>query len=246
MMKKDPVDNQPWDFTVEAKRRRAEELVRKSEPWILIGCPPCTDYSQIQNLNWKNMTEWVVQRRKTAARVHIEFVVGLYRIQHEAGRLFVHEHPWAASSWKEPAICQLSEELGITKVRGDMCRFGMTQITREGKEELVKKGTGFLTNSPQVAKELSKVCNGGHPHVELKGGDRCRRAQVYPVELSRAMCRGAAREKEFRNQGLYAIGAVQIDQAGNVDPKKLYEGEHEEDMEGEIEVWPEAEKVWPE
>ena len=69
---------------------------------------------------------------------------------------------------------------------------------------------------------------------------------MYPMELSRAMCRGAAREKEFRNQGLYAIGAVQIDQAGNVDPKKLYEGEHEEDMEGEIEDWPEAEQVWPE
>ena len=195
LTKNDPTDNQPWDFTIESKRRRAEQLIKESEPWELIGCPPCTDFSQMQNLNWRKMSEWEVKRRITAARAHLEFAIKLYKLQHEAGRLFIHEHPWSAKSWDEPAMRELCEEIGVIKVRGDMCRFGMKQTNREGVEQAVKKGTGFLTNSPQVAKELSRVCDGKHSHVLLKGGDRTKKAQVYPVELGRAMCRGAAREK---------------------------------------------------
>ena len=47
----DPFDNLPWNFLSAAKRRRAEKLVEETEPWILIGGPPCTDFSQMQRLN---------------------------------------------------------------------------------------------------------------------------------------------------------------------------------------------------
>ena len=59
---------------------------------------------------------------------------------------------------------------------------------------------------------------------------------MYPQELCRAMCRGVAREKEYRNQGLYAIGAVDIDDSGNIDPASLYGGEHEEDEPPKLDV----------
>ena len=120
-------------------------------------------------------------------------------------------------------------------VKSDQCMFGL--LSKEGK--LVKKPTGFLTNSPQVARELSRVCNKRHGHQPLKGGSRCRDAQVYPPELCKAICKGAAREREYRSRGLFAFGVV--DTKG-VDPitQTHFEGEHEEDMpckEEELEGW---------
>ena len=63
----------------------------------------------------------------------------------------------------------------------------MTSKGPDGEEGPVKKGTGFLTNSPQIAKELGKVCDKSHSHVMLKGGSRCSDAQKYPKELCDAM-----------------------------------------------------------
>ena len=42
---------QPWDFGVPAMRRRAEELLDREKPVLLIGSPSCTPFSNIQNLN---------------------------------------------------------------------------------------------------------------------------------------------------------------------------------------------------
>ena len=71
-------------------------------------------------------------------RVHLEFVVKLYKYQISQGRYFVHEHPWAATSWKEECMRSLREEPTVRTVRGDMCRHGMTL---EG--EKVYKPTGW-------------------------------------------------------------------------------------------------------
>ena len=84
----------------------------------------------------------------------------------------------------------------------------------------------FLRMPPQIAAELEQKCDGTHDHLKLKGGDKTVRAQVYPEELCRAVCRGAAREKEYRDQGLYCLGSVDV---CNEAHRPRYGGEHEED-----------------
>ena len=121
----DPYDGQPWDFTLKEKRKRAEELLRSRKPWILVGSPPCTDFSQIQVCNRPRWTEWENERRMMAARVHLEFCIHLYQIQLEEGRLFLHEHPARATSWKEAPMMKLMSKPGVLAVRGDMCQFKM-------------------------------------------------------------------------------------------------------------------------
>ena len=128
------------------------------------------------------------------ARLHLRFAVELYKAQMDEGRLFVHEHPWGAKSWLEEEIMELIQKPEVILVKGDQCRFGL--LSKEG--EVVKKPTGFLTNSPQTAKELARECDGRHRHRQLAGGSRCQQAQVYPPELCKAICRGAARGLEFR------------------------------------------------
>ena len=43
---------------------------------------------------------------------------------------------------------------------GHMCSFGMAQWDKEGIG-LIKKPTGLMTNSPEIAKKLDKKCKGG-------------------------------------------------------------------------------------
>ena len=76
----------------------------------------------------------------------------------------------------------------IKRVVGDMCRFGMTQVDECG-EHLFMKPTGYLTNSPKIATELSLRCTTDHHHVQLMGG-RASAAEVYPAQLSEAKIRG--------------------------------------------------------
>ena len=60
------------------------------------------------------------------------------------------------------------EDLGIKKVNAHMCRFKMMSEDDQGKG-LVKKPTGFLTNSDYTRQSLDKQCLGGHRHVQWVG-----------------------------------------------------------------------------
>ena len=97
----------------------------------------------------------------------------------------------------------------ILFVKADQCEFGKT-VKEKGKEHLIQKTTGFLTNSPEIAKELSRRCSGNHQHLQLKGGNLTKQAQVYPPELCKAICRGAAREFSFRGMGHFMIGSLDL------------------------------------
>ena len=68
---------------------------------------------------------------------------------------------------------------GVLMVIADQCAFGLT-VKAKGTERLVRKTTKFLTNSPEIAKELSRRCPQNHDHMQLKGGNYCKQAQRYP------------------------------------------------------------------
>ena len=54
---------------------------------------------------------------------HMLFAIKLYRLQADAGRFFLHEHPSSASSWKIPEMIALMRDLNIEKINAHMCRF---------------------------------------------------------------------------------------------------------------------------
>ena len=122
-----------------------------------MGGPPCTNWSAMMNMNWNKMDEREKKKRMEEARLHLRFAVELYKTQMEEGRLFVHEHPWGAKSWLEEEIKELIQKPGVILVKGDQCRFGL--MSKEG--EVVKKPTGFLTNSPKPPKNWLRSAMGG-------------------------------------------------------------------------------------
>ena len=120
----------------------------------------------------------------------------LYRIQSNAGRYWLHEHPWSAKSWKEPVVTQMLQDLEAMVVQCHQCQLGQVAMRADGSNGAVKKPTGFATNSWCLAEELDKKCPGEHDHVWLLGG-RAKRAAIYPERLCDAICMGLMRQKVF-------------------------------------------------
>ena len=54
------------------------------------------------------------------ARTHLEFACRMYAKQYRAGRVFLHEHPDTAQSWKEPCIQKLMGMPGVRRSKLDM------------------------------------------------------------------------------------------------------------------------------
>lgn len=98
-----------WGFTKEADRKRASDYVDKEKPLVLIGCPPCVAFSQVQALvpDIDGKTRQLAEGTR-----HMEFVSKLYKQHADAGRVFLHEQPSCARSWALPCIRNILRESG--------------------------------------------------------------------------------------------------------------------------------------
>ena len=94
---------------------------------------------------------------------------------------------------------------GVMKTKVHLCTFGMTQITLAGPR-FARKPAGFLTSSPAIATERDRQCDNSRQHVAQEGGDRTRRAQMYPDELCKPICRGLRKQREMDVAGFFQIG----------------------------------------
>ena len=188
----DPDDGLPWNFDKLSKRKKAIQLIKTQSPKLLIGSPMCTAFSIIQGLNKGRMRPENWDKMRKHGKKHLKFACELYKIQHSAGRYFIHEHPDTANSWEEHCVQQVMNLKGVVTVKSHMCQFGMTSVNEEG-DGLVKKPTRYMTNAPLIAEELERFCTGDHRHVHLLGG-RAAKAAIYPPQLCEAILRGLKRQ----------------------------------------------------
>lgn len=195
-----------WDFTLEQHRKKAWRHVLDDKPELVIGSPPCTMFSRLQELNRARMAgnqEWMEKHRKKwiEATVHVKFCVELYKHQLRHGRHFLHEHPHAADSWKLPEIEELLRNPGIHRVRADQCMYGLKTINAEGEQAPAMKPTGFMTSSWGIADELSMKCDRQRERQRLLNS-RAEAAATYPQDLCKAICRGLVKQKLLEKHGV--------------------------------------------
>lgn len=180
-------DGRPWDFNVPGKREKAERLLDAQRPVLLIGTPMCTAFSNIQNLNKHRRDPGVIAAEIEKARNHLKWCCHLYRKQANRGAYFLHEHPAQATSWKMPEIAEVLAIPGVDKVIADQCQLG--QQTDQGDPP--KKPTGFMSNAPEIIRELNRRCHGrrglcsrprGGTHAECLG-KTAQRAAIFQEEL---------------------------------------------------------------
>ena len=136
------------------------------------------------------------EARLEEAKEHVRFCCRIYRLQMEAGRYYLHEHPWSARSWQIKEVVDLCEDPRTMIVQAHQCQFGLTAPLGRpgGKSAPVKKPIGFMTNSWAIAQALNKTCPGGHTHAWLDQG-RAKKAAIYPKQLCEAICRGLDKQK---------------------------------------------------
>ena len=195
----------PWDFNDPGQRQRAEQLLAEQQPEFLIGSPMCTAFSLLQRIGtsipkgepgWRDPEKMAEERAR--AMTHLRFCCRLYLQQMARGGYFVHEHPSSADSWREECIQEVWSKIGVQRVLCDQCLFGQATET----EEPVKKPTGFLTNSPEVAASVGKRCLGQRGQCSRPGGGDhapcigivAQQAAIYHDRLCDALLKGFARQ----------------------------------------------------
>ena len=93
-----------YDSDCAADRNRVREMLDEDEPLLMVGSPPCTCFSMLQELNkhsHRDDIDWQIQFKLNVEKAlrHVLFCIDIYNYQRAHGRLFLHAHPWMASSW---------------------------------------------------------------------------------------------------------------------------------------------------
>ena len=110
---RDPTTGESWDLLKASDRRKCWQILEEQRPWLVIGSPPCTYFSVInQGLNYPKMDPREVARRAAEGRALLGFSLQVYRWQVERGAYFLHEHPASASSWNLAEVQKLSSHPG--------------------------------------------------------------------------------------------------------------------------------------
>ena len=95
----------------------------------------------------------------------------------------------------QSCVQEIAKLPGVQYVECDQCAYGLWWEDELGAAA-VKKPTGWLTNSPEIAKELCKKCPGCERHCKTIGiGKQGMRAiERYPPAQVTAVLRGLKRE----------------------------------------------------
>ena len=211
----DPDDGQPWDFDLAEKRTKARRLLHETKPLFLIGSPMCTAWCTWQRINRLKRDPAVVQRELVKARLHLDFVIQLYRDQIEGGRYFLHEQPRTASSWEEQMVKDLAETPGVRTITADQCQLGAEVPDGQDRGRPVKKAIGFMSNAAHLLRALDRRCHGhgwcsrrkGGIHVQVQGS-LTRKTAIYSDKLCRAIIKGMT--DQLTADGMVKPGEVGI------------------------------------
>ena len=81
------------------------------------------------------------------ARVHMQFVCRMYKLQHDEGRYFLHEHRQSELPWRKDCVQEIQEMTGakLMSVSRGNCNLSSSE-----------KPTVMVTNCPAIAFSLYK------------------------------------------------------------------------------------------
>lgn len=140
-------------------------------------------------MNHRKIKPEVVEELRIEAVRHLRFVIGLYKIQLDGGRHFLHEHPETATSWIDPSMIKLLTLNKDSTVVSDQCMYGLLTPGPDGAPMPAKKPTKWASSSPHMLRRLATRCSKEHIHQQLVSG-RAKGAENYPIELITEILRG--------------------------------------------------------
>lgn len=184
-----------FDLSTRRDRARAWKTLKEEDPDLVVVCPPCGPFSQMQALNYPNMSLEKAMYLLGEGLEHLNFAMKVLEWQVRRGKLGLFEHPDGSKAWHEECVQRVMRIPGMRRVVGDQCEFGL-RVRKD--EDLSKKPTGFLTNGERIAAKLSIRCSGKHEHQKLEGG-RAKGAEQYPPKLCEAIVEGLREDSRKRS-----------------------------------------------
>ena len=130
----DPIDGMLWDFSFEAKRKRAAELLERDKPVLLVACPMCGPFGALQAINYAKLSREEVTAKLRDATAHVKFALDMCLRQYRGWRFFVFEHPASASFWAALMIKHVMQLEGAHMARFDFCQLGMGTVNAAGEK----------------------------------------------------------------------------------------------------------------
>ena len=93
----DDENGNPWDFSIPSQRKKAFEFLERDKQLLLVACPMCRLFSNMNDFNYAKMSEDEIRDKLQNAMMHMRFALTMCLQQFLAGRLFMFEHPAGAS-----------------------------------------------------------------------------------------------------------------------------------------------------
>lgn len=99
-----------------------------------------------------------------------------------------------SKAWTEKVLQKLIQKEESILIKNNQCCFGL----RDLDGGLLKKSTGWITNSKWIAQHLDRQCPGDHQRIPVlgscQGTSRSKQSQEYPPALVKAILRGFCQE----------------------------------------------------
>ena len=153
------------------------------KPILTLLEPECRLWSPLVNMNyWWRPHE--LEALRNEAQVTVKETVAIIKDALSDQRFFLLENPHHGALWQQPDMLRLLEEFGhvLYYDYGHMCRYGL----RGRHGGLIKKATGWLSNSRTLLQGCCKKCTCTRPHEECMGGNSTL-AAVYTKSLARSI-----------------------------------------------------------
>ena len=74
-------EGRAWNFLLVADRQRALQQIARERPYLVIGSPPCTSFSHLQNLSRHRQDPATYARKQAEGKVLLGFAAQVYREQ---------------------------------------------------------------------------------------------------------------------------------------------------------------------
>ena len=77
----DPKTGLPWDLSKPAVQDRVRRLVQDTKPYCIIGSPPCTAFSPLQEIGRKKRDPKVMAKELEEGKRHVRICIDIYKMQ---------------------------------------------------------------------------------------------------------------------------------------------------------------------
>ena len=175
----------------------------------------CTALSAWQHINISKRDPAVTFKEYARGLSHFRFYCELYEYQVAHARYFLHEHSSQVTSWCTDEAKRIMNLEEVDRSVAHQCQYG---AQHEGHP--IKKPTGFMSNSIEIRRALSKTCKGkrgqcsrseGGDHI-LCNGRVARWAAIFQVRCCKAILSGFS--SQLRRDGVTTPGVIGMHEAG--------------------------------